>query len=237
MSLRRAAACALLLALAAERAGLALDPRKAITQYVHEKWGTAQGLPMNDVSHIGQTRNGYLWVSTEDGAISRFDGVRFTVFHSSKTPRRLAAVEADHADAVDGVCAALALLDGETGELELASAGIPNPFLVRASGAIERVPLSGAPLGYLRRVSVLSASAALEPGDRLVRLTDGLLEQLNAGGEEWGYAGVDLALSRVAWSASPREVVGALLAACEAHAAGAARSDDRTVVVIARRAS
>lgn len=57
----------------------ALDPGKKITQYVHNSWTSEQGLPENDVRSIVQTRDGYLWLGTEEG-LARFDGVRFTVF-------------------------------------------------------------------------------------------------------------------------------------------------------------
>ncbi len=58
---------------------LALDPHKKITQYIHEVWGIQQGLPQNSVYTIIQTRDGYLWLGTEEG-LARFDGVRFKIY-------------------------------------------------------------------------------------------------------------------------------------------------------------
>jgi ligand-binding sensor domain-containing protein/signal transduction histidine kinase len=46
---------------------------------VIRSWGTEAGLPQNSVNAITQTRDGYLWLGTEDG-LARFDGVRFRVF-------------------------------------------------------------------------------------------------------------------------------------------------------------
>jgi len=43
---------------------LALDPKKAITQYVHDVWTIEDGLPQNSVVAITQTRDGYLWLGT-----------------------------------------------------------------------------------------------------------------------------------------------------------------------------
>lgn len=63
----------------------ALDPSKAITQYVHEVWTTANGLPQNSVVAIAQTPDGYLWLGTENGLV-RFDGVRFVTFDRRNTP-------------------------------------------------------------------------------------------------------------------------------------------------------
>ena len=63
----------------------ALDPAKAITQYVHTVWRTDDGLPQNSVTAILETTDGYLWVGTQSG-LARFDGVRFTVFDHTNTP-------------------------------------------------------------------------------------------------------------------------------------------------------
>jgi diguanylate cyclase (GGDEF)-like protein len=62
----------------------ALDPDKAITQYVQTAWNSASGLPENSVHAIAQTSDGYLWLGTEEG-LTRFDGVRFVTytFHNS----------------------------------------------------------------------------------------------------------------------------------------------------------
>ena len=62
----------------------ALDPHKAITQYTHTNWQTEEGLPQIAVQCITQTRDGYLWVGTQEGIV-RFDGVKFTVFDRNNT--------------------------------------------------------------------------------------------------------------------------------------------------------
>ena len=63
----------------------ALNPFKAISQYVHVVWDTDQGLPQNSVSAIVQTRDGYIWFGTYEGLV-RFDGVRFVVYDKSREP-------------------------------------------------------------------------------------------------------------------------------------------------------
>src|SRR5688500_10579398 len=74
-----------LLLLLAGGPGVPLDPTKAISQYVHAVWQTEQGLPQNSVRALRQTRDGYLWLGTQEGLV-RFDGVRFTVFDKKNTP-------------------------------------------------------------------------------------------------------------------------------------------------------
>ena len=61
--------------------GFPLDTGKQITQYIHDMWGIEQGLPQNSVSPVYQTRNGYLWLGTQEGLV-RFDGSHFTVYDS-----------------------------------------------------------------------------------------------------------------------------------------------------------
>ncbi|MCX6553500.1 MAG: ATP-binding protein [Candidatus Aminicenantes bacterium] len=61
----------------------AIDPTKSITQYVHDVWKTEQGLPQNSIEAIIQSRQGYLWLGTQEGIV-RFDGVRFDVFDKNR---------------------------------------------------------------------------------------------------------------------------------------------------------
>lgn len=68
-----------------DQPALALDPRKAISQYIFNSWTSDDGLPQNTVMAIAQTSDGYLWLGTEEG-LARFDGVRFTIFDLSNTP-------------------------------------------------------------------------------------------------------------------------------------------------------
>ena len=59
-------------------------------------WTTHQGLPENQVTCLLQTRDGYLWVGTEDG-LARFDGVRFVSF-GLKDGLRSTRIHALHED-------------------------------------------------------------------------------------------------------------------------------------------
>jgi ligand-binding sensor domain-containing protein len=79
----RAGLLALLILISAP--ALALDPRKAITQYGQDSWTTRNGLPQDSVRAIAQTADGDLWLGTQAG-LARFDGVRFTTYDSRNTP-------------------------------------------------------------------------------------------------------------------------------------------------------
>jgi signal transduction histidine kinase/ligand-binding sensor domain-containing protein len=59
-------------------AAFALDPQKAITQFVHTAWTEKEGAPPN-IRVLAQTKDGYLWLGTQNGLFS-FDGIRFARF-------------------------------------------------------------------------------------------------------------------------------------------------------------
>ena len=51
----------------------------------HQAWSTEEGLPDASVHQVIQSRVGYLWIATENGA-ARFDGSTFQVFRHSTEP-------------------------------------------------------------------------------------------------------------------------------------------------------
>jgi diguanylate cyclase (GGDEF)-like protein len=63
----------------------ALDPRRALTQSRLSVWTSESGLPQSTIHAIVQTRDGYLWMGTEEGLV-RFDGVRFVVSDRQSAP-------------------------------------------------------------------------------------------------------------------------------------------------------
>lgn len=57
----------------------------SLSQLRIDRWQTEQGLPLNTVQAVYQTRSGHLWVGTAAG-LARFDGQRFTTFESPELP-------------------------------------------------------------------------------------------------------------------------------------------------------
>ena len=68
-------------ALPAQTAG----PSALAAGWVRESWSIADGLPVNSLNGLIQSRTGYIWAATFDGLV-RFDGVRFTVYNSANSP-------------------------------------------------------------------------------------------------------------------------------------------------------
>lgn len=61
------------------------DPSGLAAGWVRESWSIADGLPVNSINALIQSRTGYIWAATFDGLV-RFDGVRFTVYNSANSP-------------------------------------------------------------------------------------------------------------------------------------------------------
>lgn len=99
--------------------------------------------------------------------------------------RRLHATRAGR----EFVAMAYGRYEPQSGMLELANAGLPDPYLVRASGPPEVLSVPGPrlPLAVRRDVSYEVLTVRLEPGERVVMFTDGLPEATTFSGEQVGY--------------------------------------------------
>ena len=64
------------------RVTYAIDPQRAMSQYVRDAWGAEQGFPKGSVYAITQTPDGYLWIGTQAGLV-RFDGWNFRLIQDS----------------------------------------------------------------------------------------------------------------------------------------------------------
>jgi serine phosphatase RsbU (regulator of sigma subunit) len=133
----------------------------------------------------------------------------------------------EHSDsiAVEGfVTGVLGRLDLTTGSLMIVNAGHVEPFLLRA-GTVTRVPLTaGLPLGLFSDAAYLFSELQLLEGDRLVFVTDGMLER-NA-------ATLDLVAEiEKTTTLHPREVAR-LLADQVVGISGVALLDDATLLVL-----
>jgi diguanylate cyclase (GGDEF)-like protein len=79
----------------------ALDPRRVVTQSRLSVWTSESGLPQNTIDAIVQTRDGYLWMGTEEGLV-RFDGVRFVVIDRQTAPALRSSFISSLFEAPDG---------------------------------------------------------------------------------------------------------------------------------------
>ncbi|MBG0560824.1 PP2C family protein-serine/threonine phosphatase [Actinoplanes aureus] len=115
-------------------------------------------------------------------------------------------------------------LDLRTGILAVVNAGHPTPLLVR-DGITQPVALpANRPFGVLRHRTYLEVEISLQPGDRLVLVTDGMLER--------GAAALDLPVRlRELSGLHPREVVR-VIGDLVLEVAGPTLADDACLLVL-----
>ena len=130
-------------------------------------------------------------------------------------------VELDRVQFVTGL---IGRLDLQTGVLELVNAGHVAPYLAR-DGVVRTLDLpADMPFGLFAEQTYRSTLTTLEPGDRVVLVTDGMLER-NA-------AGIDLSAAiRETMPLHPREAVRGL-ADSVLRATGHDLEDDATVMLL-----
>jgi sigma-B regulation protein RsbU (phosphoserine phosphatase) len=85
------------------------------------------------------------------------------------------------------VTAAYVYLDAETANLRYSAAAHPPMLLVRG-GAVREIVENGLMLAAFPSATFSTADHPLQPGDRLVLYTDGILEAADARKEEFGQA-------------------------------------------------
>jgi phosphoserine phosphatase RsbU/P len=120
------------------------------------------------------------------------------------------------------------VLDVQTGKVTLANAGHPSPLLVDSRLRPRQLHTEeGYPLGVMA-CEFSELQTQLEPGDRLLVYSDGLVEATSRGGEEYG-------LSRLIGCCCGQDVSAKhLLADVLRFTQGGLLSDDATAIVARR---
>ena len=130
----------------------------------------------------------------------------------------------------------LATLDLVTGRLAFVSGGHPRPLLLRGTDVVGE--LSGevcTPMGLGLPPTVNEAQ--LQPGDRVVFYTDGVVEARSPSGEEFGIERLSDLLQRAAAAQElPAEMMRRLTHSVLAHEAGQLH-DDATLLLVGWRAA
>ncbi len=172
--------------------------------------GHGVGAALNATLCVGSLRN-----ARNEGA---------TLLEQVTVANRALAEHAEHSKIEDFVTGLIGRLDLPTGVLEMVNAGHMPPYLARGAGvtAIE-LPVD-MPLGLFADATYRRSRVRLEPGDRVVLVTDGMLER-NAAGLDLHEAIKDTR------SLHPREAVRAL-ADRVLQATGGALDDDATVLCL-----
>jgi len=138
---------------------------------------------------------------------------------------------ATHIGNTNYVTGVLAEVDLASGRLRWFTAGHPRPLIIRQGRIVKRLDeAAGIPLGLGTKPSV--GEAALEPDDRVLLYTDGIVEARSATGELFGLERFADVISRASSEGTlPPETVRRLMHTVLDHQFGTLR-DDATVLIV-----
>ena len=126
------------------------------------------------------------------------------------------------------------VLDLSSGVLRYCNAGHNPPYLLRAQGGRDTLGATGIPFGIDAEMPCRIDETVLHPGDTLFLFSDGITEAFDMEGAEFGTARLEAALE-AGRGGSAAELVGGVLGATAAFAAGADQSDDITCLALVLR--
>ena len=124
------------------------------------------------------------------------------------------------------------ILDPSTGRLTYANAGHNAPFLIRQTGNVETLPLTGGvAVGVLPALEYDEKDLTLQVGDTLFLYTDGISEAMNLSGETFDEHRLESVLS-IGPGAPVDTVIGNVTLAVGEFVGEAEQSDDITCLVL-----
>lgn len=132
------------------------------------------------------------------------------------------------------VTAVFAALEPATGRISYVSCGHPLGLVTRASGGIEELENCGPVLGVFDEAEYEERSTTLSPGDQLTLYTDGLVEETNAAGEQFGIERVRAALLTRS-GGTLESLAEGLVREVRCFGASPLLADDLTLVMVRRR--
>jgi|GEM_PF-2118343 len=120
-------------------------------------------------------------------------------------------------------------------KVEVSNCGNELPILIRANGHMEDIYTDDMLLGIDKNISYGSKEYHLEEGDTLIILTDGITEERNIDGEEFGSFRVkEILAAGVSKNCSSADLCNILFDAVDAFSANTVRRDDMTVLILRR---
>ena len=132
------------------------------------------------------------------------------------------------------VCFAMGEFNLDTRNLRLSNSGCPYPYHYKASGKeVVELQMDAYPLGCRTDTEYQVIETQLEPGDRIVFCSDGIIEARNAAGEMFGFEQTTEVIRQGCQEHLSAEVlINRLTGAVEDFASGESQEDDITCVVM-----
>lgn len=124
-----------------------------------------------------------------------------------------------------------AFFNTESGELNLVRGGHPPAYLWRRdSNEVEIIQPRGLPVGVIPMAKFENYNAKVSPGDRLLMITDGMVEAQNRTGEMIGIERIGTFLKDAAKIESMQEVLEYVLKCQDSFCEGRLIKDDNTLI-------
>ncbi|MDP8983151.1 MAG: SpoIIE family protein phosphatase [Acidobacteriota bacterium] len=187
------------------------------------------GLAFGDVSGKGAAAALY-------GAL--VSGLLRTLTHRQRPPAELLKVINDVLleRRVDAQYVTLTILHWESAakKFTIANAGA-NPPMICRDGEILKIKIEGVPAGLLEEREYDQIDFTTKPGDVLLLYSDGITDQLNRAGDEYGRTRLK-SLLRKAGKLTPEEIADRILEDFDKFTDGAPAFDDQTLIVVKVRA-
>jgi hypothetical protein len=132
------------------------------------------------------------------------------------------------------VCFLMADLDLDTSKVTLSDSGCPYPYHYQAaSRRLMEIPIDAYPLGIRPDTLYVEACLSLEPDDRLIFCSDGIMEAMNEEHEQLNYERTyELVETACNEGRTPQEIIQYLFTKVGEFSGGAQQEDDMTCVVL-----
>jgi phosphoserine phosphatase RsbU/P len=125
------------------------------------------------------------------------------------------------------------ILDPSEHQLSYSNAGHDIPYVLSATGAVNRLKIGGIPLSMLEHFPFEEETVTLQPGDLLVICSDGIAEAMNVNQVQFGEERLSALLNTLRDVSAPK-VIDGIIASVKEHAGAAPQADDMTIVVVRR---
>jgi sigma-B regulation protein RsbU (phosphoserine phosphatase) len=165
-------------------------------------------------------------------AVSRtlLKAVAYQIVNPGEVLRKLNALLIPESDAATFVTVFYGVMNVRTGEVQFSNGGHNPPYLVRANGEVEQLPMTdGIFLGKIANVDFETKRVRLSKGDSLFVYTDGVSEAMDSEMNQYKEDRLETYL-KTTGASSLQAVVQGSIADLKRHTGEAPQSDDITVL-------
>ncbi len=167
-------------------------------------------------------------------AVSRtlLKAVAHQIVNPGEVLRRLNTLLIPESESSTFVTVFFGVLNIRSGELQFSNGAQNSPYLMRASGQVEQLPLTeGSILGKFAHLDYDTLKVRLQPGDTVFLYTDGVSEAMDAGNNQYGDERLKKYLS-TATGVTVEEIIKGNIRELKQYTGEAPQSDDITVLAL-----